>query len=107
MSVCEACGRKGLWQGHHPTGKNHGDVYLDAEFTVRLCHDHHTLCHDDWYTLGIANAPEGLTRQRAVELRLRRCAATLARIEPDPNALTLRVARFLVDCADDLNQSRG
>ncbi len=103
MSFCQACNRRGTWQGHHPTGRNAPGEYFDPEFTVNLCHNHHTLCHDDWHTLGVANAPAGATRQQEVELRLRRLAATLARLDRGKNILLGDLASVLVDCADDLS----
>lgn len=106
MSVCEVCGRKGKWQSHHPTGRNHADEYFDPEFTVALCHDHHTLCHDDWYTLNLAKSPAS-RGVGVVEFRLRRAAATLARIDRTGKGVLTRVAGFLVACADDLARLSG
>lgn len=35
-------------QRHHPTGRS-----WDPEVTVPVCHDHHMLVHDDWWTAGV------------------------------------------------------
>ena len=75
MSVCAVCGRKGRWRGHHPTGRDNEDRHLDVELIVPLCHDHHMLCHDDWYTLDLAGIDGRLTLIERVEVRLRRSAA--------------------------------
>ena len=83
MSVCAVCDREGLWRGHHLTGRDDADTYLDVDLIVPLCHDHHMLCHDDWHTLELVGIDHRLTLIERVELRLLRIAAALSRIDPD------------------------
>jgi hypothetical protein len=77
------CDRQGNWQHHHPTGTDWNRDYLDPDFTVPLCHDHHTLIHDDWGILGVEEVDEPLDGSEVVALRLRRLAITLARVDGD------------------------
>lgn len=115
MIRCEMCGREGRWQAHHPTGKDclrhhpggEGcDCFLDPNLTVPLCHDHHTLCHDDWYTLGVAQPEGDLTWAERVELRLRRLAEALGRIDQTRGGESLfgKLASALVRWADELRR---
>lgn len=89
MSVCTVCARDGRWQANHLTGRDDKDNYLDPDLTNPMCHDHHTLWGDDWYTLEIAEVAERLTLVERVELRLRRLAQGLARIDAGQGGNTL------------------
>lgn len=53
MRSCAICRRVGRWVWHHPTGTDAVGRHLDPDLVIALCHDHHTLVHDDWNTLGI------------------------------------------------------
>ncbi len=82
---CLLCGAAGC-HGHHPTGRDPDGRYLDADLRLPYCHDHHELSHDDWRTLDIRDGERGQKHERKlafierVELRLRRAAATVARL---------------------------
>ena len=76
---CIFCGRLSE-RRHHPTGKDEHDRYLDPEFTVPTCHDHHELVGDDRRTLGLETSDLPLTLLDRVELRLRRMAIDAARL---------------------------
>ena len=62
------------------------------------------LYHDDWHTLGVANIERRQTWIDGVELRLRRSAATLARLDPGESGLLQGCAGFEVACANDLSR---
>jgi hypothetical protein len=76
---CIGCGARAT-RRHHPTGRDLAERYLDAEFTVAVCHDDHELVHDDRRTLGIHEAAAPLSWFDRVELRFRRIASDLARL---------------------------
>lgn len=80
---CEFCARPKDY-GHHYTGRDGGeqDAYLDPEFVIDLCHDHHYFVHDDLFTTGLDDEhTEGpLTFFDRVEMRLRRAAVAFARL---------------------------
>jgi hypothetical protein len=84
-SRCPICGAHGR-RAHHPTGRGPDGRYLDPELRLPYCHDHHELAHDDWRTLFIEDRELGQEPNRPlafierVELRLRRLAATVARL---------------------------
>jgi len=106
MSGCEFCGGP-VERRHHPTGRDEQDRYLDYEFVRGLCHDHHELVHDDSQTLGWENL-EGQphTWFERIELRLRRWAAYLARLEADarrPNPCGI-LAVVLTRWADEIRR---
>jgi len=106
---CLTCGA--IWcERHHPTGRGSEGQYLDPDLRFPFCRDHHELTHDDWRTLGIHDPESGqepgrqLTFIERVELRLRRAAATTARLAeayPQCNWLAA-VARALKRWADEL-----
>jgi hypothetical protein len=104
MANCEFCG--GLCERwHHPTGKGENGRYLDPEFVRPTCHDHHELVHDDAQTLGwekLQGRP--LTWFERVELRLRRWAAFLGRLEASSTLRTpyAVLAKTLLRWADEL-----
>ena len=106
MRVCAVCGRDGRWRGHHLTGRDDADVYLDVELTAPLCHDHHMLCHDDWHTLELVGIEHRLTLIERVELRLRRAAVAWSRIDTGHGGGTLwgKLASALVVWANDLRR---
>ena len=81
MMACTVCGRVGAWEQHHPTGRDQRDRYLDPTLTMPLCHDHHTLVHDDLHTLGLSHADERPTLIESIVVCLRRLAAVLARVD--------------------------
>lgn len=100
---CIYCGRPAE-RRHHPTGKDHEDRYLDREFTVPVCHDHHELVGDDRRTLGLEVSERPLTWLDRVEVRLRRMAIDAARLAhryPD-NVWFRRAAELLARCAGEL-----
>lgn len=65
---------------HHPTGRGGDSQYLDADFVMDVCHDDHTLTHDDWYALGVESTPAGATILDLVELAMRRLGLMCARM---------------------------
>src|SRR5579862_9294448 len=100
---CSYCGRA-VERLHHPTGKDEGNRYLDREFTVPTCHDHHELLGDDRRTLGLEATDAPLTLLDRVELRLRRMAidaARLARAHPGNRWFEL-AAKLLARWAGEL-----
>jgi hypothetical protein len=100
---CIHCGRPAE-RRHHPTAKDHQDRYLDPEFAVPFCHDHHELLGDDRLTLGVEIAAGPLTLLDRVELRLRRMgidAARLAQRYPDNRWFSL-AATLLARWAGEL-----
>lgn len=106
MAGCEFCGAP-VKRRHHPTGRDERDLYLDYEFTVGLCHDHHELVHDDSHTLGwekLVGQPHAWFER--MELRLRRWAAFLARLDADASApiptVWQRLSVLLTRWADEL-----
>lgn len=104
MASCEFCGGS-VERRHHPTGRDEQGRYLDYEFVRDLCHDHHELVHDDSHTLGWEKL-EGrpMTWFERIELRLRRWAAYLARLETGsstPNTYGV-LAVVLTRWADEL-----
>ncbi len=74
---------------HHPIGRDHENQYIDPDLVMELCHDHHMLCHDDWHTLELVGIDHRLTLIERVELRLRRIAAALSRIDMGQDGGTL------------------
>jgi hypothetical protein len=104
MKACVFCGRLGLWKEHHPTAQDENGLYLDSEFTVPACHDHHTLVHDDYRTLGIETVAGPLSDTDLNALRLRRLNVNLARVNSPEGAMVLlrAAARFLPRWADEL-----
>jgi hypothetical protein len=107
---CLICGAKAT-TAHHPTGRDPLNAYLDPMFTVPACHDHHTLAHDDWFTLGVPepnrgarSKPERLTYVERVEWRLRRLAAGAGRLAAafPEHAWIARLAECLKCWADEL-----
>ncbi len=104
MTRCAVCGREGNWQLHHLTGTDHQREYLDRGMTVPLCHDHHTLVHDDWKTLGIEEIDRALHPAEVAALRLRRCSAVLARIGSgmSPQAVVAVLLEPMARWADEL-----
>lgn len=80
MTVCAACGR-GAKRRHHPTARDENGDYLDPGLTWPFCHDDHTLAHDDRYTLGLELTEGPLTFLDRAELRLRRIAVDVTRLE--------------------------
>jgi hypothetical protein len=104
MKACVFCGRLDRGQEHHPTAKDDNDLYLDPDFTVPACHDHHTLVHDDYRTLGIEVVTGPLSPTERHALRLRRLSVNLARVTwPEGAVVLLRAAAvFLPRWADGL-----
>jgi hypothetical protein len=89
---------------HHPSGKDEHGRYLDPDFAVPTCHDHHELIGDDRRTLGVEAPTCALTGLDRVELRLRRMAidaARLARSHPDNRWIAL-AATLLARWAGEL-----
>jgi hypothetical protein len=82
---CAKCQRP-YNQAHHPTAKDHLGAYLDRDFTVPLCHNHHTVVTNDAYTLGLQVVTYDLTYFDRNLYRLLRTAATFARFDPDAPA---------------------
>ena len=100
---CIGCGARAS-RRHHPTGCDFAEEYLDADFTVSVCHDDHELIHDDRRTVGTQMPRAPLSWFERVELRLRRIAGDLARlseVHPD-NAWLTNCARWLLRWADEL-----
>jgi hypothetical protein len=108
MSACAICGREGRWELHHLTGKDDQGTYLDPRLTIPLCHDHHTLCSDDWNTLDLAKVEIRLTMLDRVELRLLRLAQGLARIDAGQGGGTIwgRMAAAVNEWARELHRFR-
>lgn len=104
MRACVYCGQLGLWRQHHPTERDENGVYLDPDFTVPACHDHHTLVHDDCRSLGLEEVADPLGATELNALRLRRLAVNLARVSSPEGAVVLlqAAARFLPCWADEL-----
>jgi hypothetical protein len=73
------CGRP-AGRRHHPTAKDEQGRYLDPEFTVATCRDHHELLGDDRRTLDLETTEFPLTWLDGVEVRLRRMAIDAARL---------------------------
>jgi hypothetical protein len=98
----------GRWKRHHLTGRDHTGGYLDPELTVPVCHDHHTLFHDDWHTGGVHAPSHELSLIERVEWRLRRAAAGLARIpaQDDRPSLLGMLATALAAWAAELGRFR-
>lgn len=98
---CLICGAE-ITEAHHPTGRDLQGAYLDPRFTIPLCHDHHLVIHDDWWTLEVQdqtprNGGRRLTGVERVELRLRRLAIDGGRLAiADPQRG--RIAR-LAECS--------
>jgi hypothetical protein len=78
---CLFCGSPAE-RAHHPTGRDAAERYLDPDFTVAVCHDDHTLAHDDWYSFELESTPRGATVLHLVELGMRRLALFCARLAP-------------------------
>lgn len=105
MTGCLICGREGRWQLHHPTGRGADGEYLDPGFTVPLCHDHHTLVHDNLKTLGLeGDRPIALGR---VALRLTRSAVLAALAESIAMSAELfdRWASDLIACDNNVGSA--
>ena len=104
MAACEFGDAKAdRW--HHITGKDEFGRYLDPEFVCPLCHSHHEFVHDDAQTLGWERLQgRRLTWFERVELRLRRWAACLGRLEASSSVSTPYgvLARTLLRWADEL-----
>ncbi len=88
------------------TGTDLEGRYLDSDLLVPLCHDHHYLISDDWKTLNIETSSEPLTEIDVAVLRLRRTAATLARIGAgiDPQPIIHMLIDPMTRWADDLDR---
>ena len=108
MSVCVVCDREGLWRGHHLTGRDDADTYLDVDLSAPFCHDHHMLCHDDWYTLDLVGTDHRLTLIERVEVRLGRSAMAWSRMDAGRGGGTLwgKLASAFVVWANDLRRFR-
>ena len=108
MSACAICGLEGSWRPHHPTGRDDQGIYLDPLLTLPLCHDHHTLCHDDWNTLDLAKVELRLTLLDRVEMRLLRWAEALARIDAGQGGGTIwgKAAAAINEWARELHRFR-
>ena len=108
IGPCLVCGAPGD-DRHHPTGRGPDGRYLDRQFTAAGCHDHHELWHDDLRSVGIDGPAGGLTVLERFELRLRRLALLLGRLE-GAGALH-RLLRVLADVcvrwADELRAEIG
>lgn len=89
---------------HHLTGTDAAGGYLDPDLVVPTSHSDHELIHDDWHTLGLADAPDGLTLTGRLELRLRRLAVAIERFaEAQPSWTWLAGwAQTVRGWADDL-----
>jgi hypothetical protein len=93
---CIFCGRP-VERIHHPTGKDKHNRYLDRQFTVPVCHDHHELLGDDRHTLDLETPGAPLTWLDRVELRLRRLAVDAARLATShPNNRWIALAAELL-----------
>jgi hypothetical protein len=88
--VCPFCGGDAS-VGHHMTGRDRDDRYLDPRLAPSTCHDDHELIHDDWRTLGVDDRLSKKEREQAraagpstlverVEMRLRRAAVFFSRL---------------------------
>lgn len=75
------CGERANRRLHHPIGRDEKARQIDPDLVMELCHDHHMLCHDDWYTFELVEVTSRLTLIEVVELALRRLAPALARID--------------------------
>ena len=104
MMACSFCGREGLWRPHHPTGRDHQGDYLDEDLTLAACHDHHSLCHDDWYTLGLDKVDRPQSLVELVAFWLRRLSCCLARLDASNGGDTFwgALAQPLARRADEL-----
>jgi len=60
---------------HHPTQ----DIW-DPAIVVPVCHDHHMLIHDDWYTAGIGPKAEPPTVLHVLAMNMHRWAMLLGRL---------------------------
>jgi hypothetical protein len=102
---CFGCGARASCH-HHPTGRDCAERYLDADFTVAVCHDDHELLHDDRRTLGTEKPAAALSWFERGELRLRRIASDLARMsELHPQSTWFaRAANWLLRWADEIAQ---
>ncbi len=106
---CLVCGDPAC-RGHHGTGRGPDGQYLDPDLRLPYCHDHHELSHDDWRTLEIDDSEQSEEPEQRlcfierVELRLRRLAATAARLaEAHPQHKWLAAgARAMKRWADEL-----
>jgi hypothetical protein len=80
--------------------------YLDPEFALPLCGDHHPLVHDHWKDLDLEVAKQPLTWFDRVEVRLRRLAATLMVLDGGAGTTFFGIlASVLVKWADE--QAKG
>ena len=66
---------------HHPTGRDHLDRYLDPHLVLPADHDCHCLVHDDWRHENLDELKKPRTIVEYVEIRLRRLAMNLGRID--------------------------
>jgi|GEM_PF-5930281 len=66
---------------HHPTGRDHRDVYLDRELVLPVDHDCHCLVHDDYRHENLDKLKAPRTIVEYVAVRLRRMAMNLGRMD--------------------------
>jgi len=76
---CQLCDAVSV-ANHHLTGRT-----LDPSLTGSVCHDHHYLVHDDWWTHGVGAKPGRYeptppTVLHAMYTRLRRLSMFLGRL---------------------------
>jgi hypothetical protein len=77
---CEFCGGPAD-QLHHCTGRDHEDQYLDPMLVLPSDHDCHVFVHDDWRHEEIDELKQPRSIVEYIEIRLRRLAMNLARID--------------------------
>jgi hypothetical protein len=71
--------------GHHVTGRDAKETYVDPTFKAPLCHSCHELVGEDWNTIGVQDASAAETFLDSLELRLTRTASFIGRVaEPGP-----------------------
>ena len=100
---CLVCGCPGV-DRHHPTGRGPDGHYLDGEFRVWGCHDHHELWHDDLRSADVDDLARGSTAIEMVEVSLRRTGVFLGGLATDGalGELVRFIARLCATWADRL-----
>ena len=95
---CLLCGAPSE-DGHHVTGRDANETYLDPVFKAPLCHSCHELVGEDWNTVGVQDTAPAESFLDSLELRLTRTATFTGRVaEPAPEPLR----RFLLALASHL-----
>jgi hypothetical protein len=101
--ACEFCGGS-CDQLHHPTGRDHEGRYLDPMLVLRSDHSCHVFVHDDWRHEEIDELKQPRSIVEYIEIRLRRLAMNLGRIDQRSGGGTFwgRLAEAFMTWAEEL-----